>query len=893
MMSKTRIANAVRWTLFAGASFAVASPVMAADDGADLERIEVTGSRIKRTDMESASPLVVISSEDIASQGFNSTQDVLDSLTQNSGGSLTQQESFGFTPAASGVNLRGAGLGRTLTLIDGKRVAKYPFAAGGTQNFTDTSNIPVGAIERIEILTTGASAIYGSDAMGGVINIILKKNVEDTIINAYVSDTDHGGRATNKISLVTGSSDDNSSMLLFVEHEKRDRLKASDRWSLGSDLAWDHRAGSYSGYGASLWESKVTSATGRDQFVATSDNCTDLGFIESNGVCSYNRAGDRQLLPDQERTSLMVKFTNELSDNHQLFGRVDYTHATVEQRIEAMAIGDDFLFNVSGNDVTLSSKARPELSKTYDKATAFGGDFAGQGDGTYYYRRRAAEFGPRAGDFTTDNFSAVFGLQGYLTDDIGYETSWSLSRQRIDKEESGYATINGYFDYLNSCVNGCSQLDAISQDQLDMASYQPYQKGQSTLVSWTFGINGDLFELDAGTVQYAAGIEMNREWFYDRSDVFSQRGEILTTGGSSGQGSRKQYAGYAELSIPVVDKLTATLAGRYDYYDDASDVGGAFSPQVALEYRPVNELLLRALWAKTFRAPDMQRLFGEPTTAYANITDFQQCALDGVDSVACAKDPSNTISANVIAGANPDLEEEKGENWNLGLVYNPGNFDVSVDWWHVEIDNIVTALGASYVMQKHDKYANMIDRDAVTGEVTINTQAINLSNRTLEGVDMAVGYTLDTAAAGTFKFRLEGSYQSKWEEQLDASSPVESSFYEGGIPRWRANFTTKWMPTDDLAITAMVKYIADHKGAYASEFFGKATDFDTRVDAHTEVNTNIAYNLTDNVKVAAGVNNLFDAKPEVDNTYKQWPFFDSGYYNPIGREFYASAELRF
>ncbi|AVV82365.1 TonB-dependent receptor plug domain-containing protein [Shewanella putrefaciens] len=178
MTTQTVVARSVRFSLLTLVTASVSPFVFAADTPAineKVERIEVTGSRIKRTDLENASPVVVVSAADIEKGGFNSVQDVLGNLSQNSGGSMTQQEVHGFTPAASAVNLRGVGAGRVLTLINGKRVPKYPFGAGGTDSFVDTANIPLGAIERIEILTTGASAIYGSDAMGGVINIILKK----------------------------------------------------------------------------------------------------------------------------------------------------------------------------------------------------------------------------------------------------------------------------------------------------------------------------------------------------------------------------------------------------------------------------------------------------------------------------------------------------------------------------------------------------------------------------------------------------------------------------------------------------------------------------------------------------------------------------------------------
>ncbi|HEY5646702.1 MAG TPA: TonB-dependent receptor plug domain-containing protein, partial [Pseudomonadales bacterium] len=221
-----------------------------------VEEIVVTGSRIKRIDAEDANPMVTLTADDIRDVGYNNFQDVLASLTQNSGGSLDQQQTFGFTPAASAVDLRGVGIGRTLTLIDGKRTPKYPISAGGTDNFSDTANIPLAAIERVEVLTTGASAIYGSDAMGGVVNIITKEGYTGVNFDGRYSDTDHGGLETGNINLMIGAGDEDWNILFLAEYETQDVLKATQRNNfndLGSDLAYGG-LGSYSSYGVSLIE---------------------------------------------------------------------------------------------------------------------------------------------------------------------------------------------------------------------------------------------------------------------------------------------------------------------------------------------------------------------------------------------------------------------------------------------------------------------------------------------------------------------------------------------------------------------------------------------------------------------------------------------------------------
>lgn len=383
MTTQTTVARAVRFSLLALVSTSLSPLVFAADEAAviddKVERIEVTGSRIKRTDLENASPIVVVSAADIEKGGFNSVQDVLGNLSQNSGGSMTQQEVHGFTPAASAVNLRGVGAGRVLTLINGKRVPKYPFGAGGTDSFVDTANIPLGAIERIEILTTGASAIYGSDAMGGVINIILKKDVEQSTFKYRHSDTFDGGLQNNQFSFMTGVSSDKANLTFFAEYEDRQALKASDRPEWGTDIVSGNYYSSYSSYGANLVDSN-----GKLLKTLSAAECDARGYVMmANGKCGFDRSAQRDFSPEQKRYSTMINLTKNLNDNHQLYSRLDYTHASTYTEIESATVGEDFMFNVSGNNVTIVDELNG-LSQVFDKNTAFGGDFAGAADGDYY-----------------------------------------------------------------------------------------------------------------------------------------------------------------------------------------------------------------------------------------------------------------------------------------------------------------------------------------------------------------------------------------------------------------------------------------------------------------------------------------------------------------------------
>ncbi len=880
MPTQTAVAKAVSFCLFAISSVSVSSIAAAQDTGVnnDVERIEVTGSRIKRTDMENASPVVVIGAADIEKGGFNSVQDVLDNLSQNSGGSMTQQEVHGFTPAASSVNLRGVGAGRVLTLINGKRVPKYPFGAGGTSSFVDTANIPMGAIERVEILTTGASAIYGSDAMGGVINIILKKNVEETTFKYRLSDTHDGGFQNNQFSLMTGASSETTNLTFFLEYEDREALKSGDRPEWGTDLIPGSPYAGYSSYGASL--SSLDGKTLVDTLSA--QECEARGFVwlgEKSG-CGFDRTSQRDFMPEQKRYSTMINLTKEVGDDHEWYSRLDYTHSSSYTEIESGTLDNDLIFNVHGDQVTVTDGGGFGLSQTYDKSVGFGGDFANLADGEYKYKRRLLEVGPRTSEFETNNFAFVTGLTGYLTDSIEYDTSWSIARQEVSAYYGGSPTYHGMFDYVTSGENGVSLLDQISAEDAEALNFIGNKRGQSTLSTFNFGINGELpYELPGGAIGYATGVEYSLERFYDKSDAMSTQGAVIGKGGSSASGKRGQYAGYAEAALPVIDDLTVTLAGRYDYYDDESDVGGQFSPQVAVEYRPVDNLLIRALYAETFRAPDMQRLFGEPTRAYSTVVDHDGTKYDSI---------------NVLVGPNPHLEAETGTNYNIGLVYDYEDFNLTLDYWVVDIDNMVSSPSAQYIVDHEDVYGDKVQRDANGNLISVNTQAMNMSSNKTAGIDFSLGYSFETNH-GDLSATLNGTYLTKWERQLTPdSAPLDLIDGEDSAPQLKANLNLGWN-LDNFSTNVLVVY-TDSMNGYNMDYFiehGYDEEYDVTVDSHVEVNWTASYFITDAVKMSGGVNNIFDAGPELDATYPQWPHYPRSYYNVIGREYYLGIEVTF
>ncbi|GLS83881.1 TonB-dependent receptor [Paraferrimonas haliotis] len=890
MATPSLIAKCVKFSLVAAAASAVSAPVAfnaVAEEvaNANVERIQVTGSRIQRTDLENATPVTVLSADDMAKQGFTNVQDALESLTATTS-AMTGQEVHGFTPAASSISLRGAGANRTLTLINGKRLNQYPKPAGGTNNFVDTSNIPMDAVARIEVLNSGASAIYGADAVGGVVNIILKRDFEGVSLKYRHADTQHGGGGSDRVSLSIGSTGDRGNVSTFLEFTDTAQLRAVDRENFGlhTDKVPHSQYSSYSSYGA-----RIAGLNGAQGYSLDEQTCTDRGFLFlENGICGWDRSKQRDLAPESRRFTSTTSFNYELSDDVLFVGRMDFGEARSITRIESMA-DDGFDVNVNGNSVTISSVIAGELvTKTYnDKNQALGGDFANLADGDYYYVRRLHEFGNRTTDTKTQNYFFSGGFEGDISD-FHWDASANYGKTSLDVQNGGFATQQGVWNHITQGDWGKSYLENFTKDEVAAASYSPFEKADSSLLNVQANLTGTMFEVPAGYVDFAFGAEWSRQDYSSDSDSESKKGTIISTGGSSGQGSRDFWATYLEMIIPVTDTLELNAAARYDRY---SDFGGNFTPQLAAEYRPIDDLLVRASVGGIFRAPDMHRVYGDPTAGFNTVVDVKTCVENGGEPGVPNNDDfldrvCNELHIDVTTGANKDLNPEKGYTANLGVVYSGRKWNASVDLWQWKLDDMVSSISANTAATNPDIYEHMITRDPVTGEIIhINSVAQNLAFQKTTGVDFEAGYGWDLGGLGDLNLHSNGTYFIKSESQANPTNPIVDDYEEGGLPRYRVNANLTWLVAD-FETTLAGRHISGMKGIQNTSIPGE-------VPSHTTWNLTSAYNITDSAKLTAGVVNMFDKGPNFDPTYTSWPHYPRHVYNARGREFFVEAEVKF
>ena len=897
MFKITKLTTLLRFAMVfgAGASLGLNSHSALAQEESnadDVEKISITGSRIKRSDLEGPSPVVTISAEDMLSKGFVTVQDALNNLTQATGGQLDQQQTFGFTPSASAVDIRGFGVGRTLVLLNGRRLPQFPLAAGGTSNFVDLSSIPSSAIKRIEILTDGASAIYGSDAIGGVVNVILKKSVEKTQVNLRYGDTSDGGMENSRLQITTGIESEKSNALFFFEYMDRKELRFSDRVRSSFDELDPNDPDSVGAFSSGGVPGTFRGTEGN----VVSANCDPDLVI--GGFCRFNRAEFRQLLAPLKRGSIATVINYDISENMSAFGQFMYVKTQVNTEIEPMFFDEAIQVGINApNNPT--SGANDPTNMFVDQAGIF--------------RRRLVEFGPRASSIDTDSINLLFGVNGVVLNDYEWELAYNYSRQDVVAIRSGFAArdrINaamcgGEFAVDGSCDNGTLNFfEPISQEVVDALRLTPVTDAQSTISAVDFQVTGPLFEMEAGEAMFAAILEYNKTTFVDARDPDSLNGNIIALGGTAGGGERKYSAAGLEVLLPITEGLNLSVAGRYDSYDDDSDVGGAFSPRVAIDYRPIDSLLLRASWAESFRAPDMQRLFGANTNAFTDVVDTPFCIQQGGSGRGDESVPSCTSLAQstpILLGSNIQLQEEEGESVNIGFVWEIfDDFSIGADIFAIELEGIVDVPDTQFILDNPGLFPaeailrdpNQVDsNDNPGGLDLISAVARNLAFQKTEGIDFNIDYRYDLEKYGDLKVRLNGTYTTKLEIQQNPTSPVvdELNDSEGrsteGV-EWRANLNVGWSK-NDLSLNMYANYIG--------EITPGETSVIDRLGSWTTFNFTARYALSDDFNILAGLNNAFDKEPPIDiqDGNGSQPFYNQSFHNLTGREYYIEAQYRF
>jgi len=866
------------------------------DDSAQDEKVIVTGTRLKKVDISNLTPIISISREDIDKQGLASVKDVIDGLTQNTGGTFDNSFTFGFVPGASSVNLRGVGFGHTLVLIDGRRLPIYPIGIGGTDNFVDLSAIPMAFVERIDVLTDGASAVYGSDAVSGVINVITRKDIEGVTINYRFADTTDGGYQNQRFNLLTGARNGDTQIDLILDYWDQKALMATDRDYAASDVA--NPAGHYSIGGASFIG--LLSGT-----VYQDPNCgSSAGALQGAGIpnvnvpvfsptdswCGYDRTPHRQLIAPQQRLSLMSRLSYEMTSDLSLFGRIGFsqsqTHVVAEPNFYGGGLFTGFGDTVPNNGglVMAGAPNNPTTGSAFEEPGV--------------YVRRLVEFGDRRSDIDDNSANLLLGLEGQLGHGLyEWELGISYNRTRLQTDAN-----NILLSGLNRAVeDGLDLFQPIPQGVVESLGFNADRRSQSTNRAFDFAMTGDTpLELEGGPVQFAVAVEHVRESYDDTPDPLIMRGDAFD-GASAGSGTRTHIGLGAELSFPFNERFEMDLALRWDDYRDDSDVGNAVSPRVAAAYQWNDDLLTRFSWGKSFRAPDMQRLFGAPTRGFTDIVDpailedsnGQPCT-DPVNNPDCR--PRFVESVNLQIDSNLDLEEEKGENLNLGVVWSPTkSFSLSADLYRIHLNNIVREVSPQSIVNicfELNLLCDLVQRDSngtLSGsDAFIISFPLNFAENTTSGIDFSVDYRWHSEL-GQWHLQSSATWVHEFKTKIVAGADESDQIDQGFKPEWRLNAMLEWSKEDWGALVKW-SYVDSIAG-----FFCVDCRSDQFIDSWHKVDANVHWLVNDYAKLRLGANNLFNEPPPTDPTQANWPWFPlgGGYYSAVGREVFVQLDVNF
>ena len=871
------------------------------------ERIEITGSRIKRTDMEGVAPVTVISAAEIERSGFTSVEEILQASIANAGRTVEGNESS-WTQGASTINLRGMGANRTLVLVNGKRVPQYPAATGGTTNFVNTSTFPTSAVERVEILTGGASAIYGSDAVGGVVNIILKKSYDGSAFDVRYENPQHGGADRKRATLTSGFETALGQTVVVVEYANDEILRAGQRelTRLGGPDGTD----TYSSTSAYLRDYDKTYHSGT-YVMATEQQCADLfgkngiwNDAESRYKCRFDTVSDDGLHTGKEEFNLVLSQHGDLSADWQYSVLLQGSDKTTQRGNGQKGISP-YIYMDADNPGVYSYNAA---------------DFVNNKEFRLY--RRLDDYG-QIRDYTgkEKNFNGSIGVSGTVGD-FDLELNWAYGKSEFDRIGRNQIRANRLlevvsFDPADSAnPDKWYPMDKMTAEQAKYLYAETLTDAASGMNQFSALLTGDVMELPAGPMQFAASAEWARDWYSDVKDADTLSGNLIGQGGTQGRGSRKRYAAAGELAIPMlaadsgVGSLDASVALRYDHYDDKSNVSGAFTPQAGLVYRPNDSWLLRANMGRSFRAPDLHRMYAGVSRSFGE-TSIRIDSNHPVD----IDDSYESISA-----GNVNLTEEKGKFWNLGVVAElTDNVSASVDFWNIELRGAVYTESTSRILENpaYDmtgKASSCYDLDSLgyimqqpPGQayqdlLCVRRGIINSSYESSRGIDGEVSYDIDMDNLGSLKLSAEASYTLKKDYQAFAGSELIEETETDYLPKWKGSMSARWN-LNDLSVNLSWYYLGTGEGVDLWEL----TDADgeeyeeevsSKLAPFTRINLNTSYRFNENHKLTLGVNNLADEEPPVyvpGHPYRNdHPYYETSRgYNILGRTFYAAYEMRF
>jgi iron complex outermembrane receptor protein len=898
------------------------------------QRIEITGSLIKRLSTEAATQIVTLDIAELERSGVTNAEQVVKFITQQQGGTVTSASVSGTNGAAAYADLRSLGANRTLVLLNGKRVAPNPFAVVGT----DLNTLPLAAIARIETLADGASAIYGTDAIAGVINFITKREYQGFSIGGGLQKTYDGGGDTQTATVLAGFGDlgkQGWNVFAGLNLRSQDPMRGTERdFSFTSYIpSLGFNATSPTTFPANYSQTGTVANAN-----PTSPACEPPGSLsvpETNGTrirCFADTQIFTNTVPAQDQNSFLLKGTLQLNKDHtasleyfRSFNRVKQLIAPSPEGGLTMPQDSPFY---PGNGTFL---ANPALDRTRPISIAW----------------RTVPLGSREGMQENVTQRLLGSLDGTL---MGWDYSLSALASKAQVENTflnGYpatlplrAGVSGCSAGFNATTGACATpLRDASGNRIwlnpfgtQTAAGQAYlesieilgkvQDGESNTQALTATASRPIMRLGGGDAMLAVNVETRKEDMVYRTDIakVSQAASSgLAGAGALREGERDIQAAALELSMPFFKGFEVGLSVRHDSY---SDFGSTTNPKLTLRWQPASNLLVRASANTGFAAPSLYNLYlPNQRTFTANRYNDPLLCPGGVPNLAAGAVPSRDcgIQFQQLQGGNARLKPEESKAWTVGLVFQPmANLTVGLDYWTYSIKDSISTIGEQSIFADPTKYAALYRRcsQVTAAEQTaigacqtpggdplayvINT-FLNLGDVKTSGVDWQASWTSGAMAMGRVNVSARGSYVTKYEFQIEPGgrwfNPLGNYIaqFAGPVIRYQQVTTVGW---EKGAWSALLSH--RHVNGYRDQNsqgapFNVAPFNNRKVGKYTVADISVSYTGFKNLTLQAGILNVLGEDPPFTNQVGRFQArgYDDRFHNPLGRTYQVSAKYEF
>ncbi|WP_127346694.1 TonB-dependent receptor plug domain-containing protein [Pseudidiomarina mangrovi] len=891
MYTNNKLAKSIRLALmFGGASLALSGAAIAqeAQDGEEVEeaqeRIQVTGSRIKRTDMEGAVPVTVIDREAIDLSGDMSVSDIIRNTTFNSAGSFRPQSGSSAQGVAQ-VDLRGLGASRTLVLVDGRRLTMSP-STGSSQ---DLNAIPLGAVERIEILSDGASAIYGSDAIGGVINVITRKDYNGAQITL----------GAGQVSVPADGGDREQGSVLFGSSDSKTQLLGGVSWNTREivferDYPWVQSGSSIYGNNFRYWTGTAWSG-----FSGVPNGCGEENFFADGALCRYNFNATNANEASSRNQSLFLKGRHQINNDWAFYANASIAETESFGRYAPAPDSNIFYAGLATDGDSYNNPTNPD-AWMYDprnpNAVAF--TWAGPQNAPVAFYHRFAAMGNRDSTVTNNNKDLLLGFEGTVGDlevDFGYRrvrnttndigngylaatTAWS----NVNNFNPGYCS-DGSFDAQNCSFGYDIQSPGANPANVLAAGVVTISRiSRFDIDEYFANTSFDVMETEAGMIQAFVGFEHRQERYQDKYDSQSEAGLVGGSAGNSAGGGRRVNSGFFEVLVPVTYDFELNFAGRFDKY---SDFGSNFSPKASFKWAISDDIIWRGSWGQGFRAPSLDILTQLTSFSADSVVDAQtSLVLCGNATVAC--------QVNAYYIANPDLAAENSRQISTGLAVNvTDDINFALDYYDITISDRIRSFGSQTLIDRTLAGDPIppglgVTRDA-NGVITrIDAGYGNEGTVTTSGLDFNIRVNWDFGSAGALTQNLQASHM------LDYSTDGGRNIVrDPGLPRNRVVFSNTYN-LNDWTFAYNMNFIGNQYNSVVADVNGAdGVARSGNIGSWTTHDVQVSYDTQWDNRFTFGVQNAFEKLPQL----RSYGGRDYNYnlYNGWGRVMYVRFQQNF